>query len=648
MRFSINGRNESLETGRKCMILHGHQKRVLKEVIRYYVETTNKKYEDFILDVQKSANKTTEELEYSEWLAIQSYTLLKNYEITIQDCIENKDIIRATIKEEESRVNGEFYTPEVWCVQGREYLQDMLGDLWGKAYIWDASCGTGNLLKSIDYPMDKIFMSSLLEEDIEMVKSILPDVEAFQCDFVKDIDWDEFNRHFSGRLPERLQQVLKNNEPLVFYMNPPYKVMKADSTDVGSYMSSMGLTKCALDIFHQFVYRILMLKREYNLTNIYMGLFGPPTLLNSNMLKPLRDELMNEFTFHDGMSFVASDFSNTSDSVDWAIVYSAWRPKLETDTEKGILLSVKQADLDDKVETIGKRLITRAGNMEILHDWSKPKDIIRYENMPEITTYANFKGNLAKAPLNAIAYMMSSNAVNRGTRRCCIASLPTPDNVPITVENFWRCVSSYGARRSYGASKIAHNNSQFYTKPDTTLDGYQQWVIDNLALFLFDYDSQQGAYRDVEVGGARWTIANTLFPISKEEVSGIVTDENIKRDLELNEARNTWFLNIVNQYKDSFTQEAKDLYEHCISILKKSLEGEARKQYAYQNHLVSWDAGLIQLRLTEGMIASDDLEKYEYLLSKLKHKQIQGVYSFGFMENGVDEKFLATMRKGKS
>ena len=32
---------------------------------------------------------------------------------------------------------------------------------------------------------------------------------------------------------------------------------------------------------------MLLLKRDYNLTNLYMGIFGPVTMLHSEMLDPL-------------------------------------------------------------------------------------------------------------------------------------------------------------------------------------------------------------------------------------------------------------------------------------------------------------------------------------------------------------------------
>lgn len=617
--------------GCSVVILHGQKKKVLKEVIRYYVDSTGNAYDDFILGVQKTRGNAESTLPYPEWLATKCYELLSKHGVTIQDCIENKDVINATINEESSRMAGEFYTPEVWCADGREYLKEMLGDQWGKAYIWDASCGTGNLLKTADYPSDKIFMSSLLPEDIEMVKSILPDVEAFQCDFVNGIDWDENNMRFSEKLPPRLVEVLRNDEPIVFYMNPPYKVMEANSSDVGAYMASMGMAKCALDIFHQFMYRMVMLKRTYNLTNMYMGIFGPVTMFHSKMIEPMYNEFKNEFKFFNGMMFDAGDFSNTSESVGWVVGYTAWRTRQAgEDSTSSIVLDAKATNADGGVETIGKRLIT---SIDVnLHNWVEADDIIRYDNkLPLVTTFNNFVGSLHKAPEGAMGYMMSSNFVIRATRRACVTSLPNPDNIPITPENFWRCVASFVARRCYASKTNPYNNCQYYSMPDTSIEGYQDWIVDALMIFLFDYSAHQAAYRNVEVEGSVWNISNQMFPISQEILKGVVTDENILKDMELHPAQNQFILDILAQVTPMLSEEARELYEFALQTILESLAGTKRQELGYANWTDAWDAGLVQVKSVKGLMSSESEERYSYLLSKLKHKLYDGVYKYGFM-----------------
>lgn len=614
------------------MILHGNKKKILKEVIRYYVETTDKKYDEFILEVSNTKGKQEAELSYSEWLAMKSYEVLKRYEITMSDCIENKDIINASINEESSRAEGEFYTPEVWCADGRSYLKEMLGDQWGKAYVWDASCGSGNLMRTEGYPTDKLFMSSLLPEDIEIIKATpeFEGVEAFQGNFVNGIDWDDRNMHFSETLPPRLRQVLENDEPIVFYMNPPYKVMEANSSDVGAYMASNGMAKCALDIFHQFMYRMVMIKRTYNLTNCYMGIFGPVTMFHSKMIEPMYNEFKEEFKFHSGMCFDAGDFSNTSESVGWIVGYTAWRSKQAGEEDKSIMLEAKTIGEDGMPKSIGSRLIT---SIDInLHNWVEPKDVVRYDGqLPMVTTFNNFYDQLHKTSDTAFGYMMSSNYVIRATRRACVTSLPTPDTIPVTPENFWRCVASFAARRCYASKQNPYNNCQYYSMPDTSVEGYDQWLADALVIFLFDSNSHPSAYRGIEQVGQTWDIANGLFPISQDIVRSVVTDPVILADMDANPVKNQELLKLLEGVQDKMSPDALELYQYSLQLILESLHGTRREEVGYADWTNAWDAGLLQIRHVKGLLTTEQKERYNYLLSKLKNHLYDGIYKYGFL-----------------
>lgn len=612
------------------MILVGQKKRVLKDIVRYYVENTELQYNDFILNIDKSRGRQESELSYAEWLAHKSMQLLSEYDITYKDILENKDTINAAINEDSSRNEGEFYTPEAWCVDGRSYLEKMLGDLWGKAYVWDASAGSGNLMRTSGYPQDKMFLSTLLKEDVPLLQQAYPDATCFDLDFLNSIDLDENNMHFSNKLPENLRKVLENNEPIVFYMNPPYKVIGSKTTDLGAYMSSKGMAKSALDLFHQFMYRLVLLKRTYNLTNVYLGIFGPITMFHSQMIKPMYDEFKEEFTFNSGMCFDAGDFANTSESVGWIIGYTCWTSKQPGDTDKPMVLEAKTLNGGDTPQVIGSRLVT---SVDVnLHNWVAPEDVVRMsDRLPTMTTYSTFTGQDTKVPFNALGYMMSSNYVLRATRRACVTTLPTNDAINITQENFWRCVASFAARRTYASKQNPYNNCQYYSAPNTTVEGYDQWLRDALILFLFDFDAQHASYRNVEYKGEIINLGNAFFPISKEIASQVISDPNLLADLNNAPERNHFILQVLQQQSPYLSQEAKDLYEFGLTVLLESLAGTKRADMGYKNWLGSWDAGFIQLRDTEGFLTSEQQERYTYLVSKLKFKLYDGIYKYGFM-----------------
>ena len=619
------------------MILKGKKKKVLKEIVRYYVESTGNAYEDFISTLQ--AGKDVVIKDYATWLALKGFEILEDNGITVDDCIENKDVIHASVKADKSRQEGEFYTPEIWCKEGRDYLKNILGDLWGKAYVYDASCGSGNLMRTSNYPQDKLFLSTLLDEDVPIVQSAYPDATVFQCDFLNDIDWDENNAFFSDKLPKKLVEVLKNNEPLIFYMNPPYKVMEATKTDVGTYMKDRGMGKCALDIFHQFMYRLVMLKRFYNHTNMHAGIFGPVTMYHSEMVEPLYNDFRSEFDFTGGMCFTAGDFSNTSESVDWIVSYTCW-----SSHERGVMnptpmkLEAKAIDRssgEEVIKTIGSRTIQNVEDN--IHYWVKAKDICNYEYMPEVTSLTGLTGKLAKYPTNALACIMSSNYVIRATRRACVTSLPNTDNVPVTEDNFWKAVASYGARRCYATSQNPFNNCQYLSSPNTTKDGYEQWLIDCLTIFLFDYSALLGAYRGIEIDGEVFNINNKLFPLSIEEVMSLTTDEVVLEDARKFEYDNSFILNILDNVKDRFSPKAKALYDFGIGMIKESLRGTYRKDENYVSWTQSWDSGFAQVRELKTLFTDEVEAKYTELLNAVRTDLLYGVYKYGIMEDALGE-----------
>lgn len=610
------------------MILTGYKKRILRDAIRYYVDVTKKNYEDFINDVQLAT--VPEENGDSVWLAKELYAILKKQEITLSDCIENKDTIHSAIKAEESRNAGEFYTPEIWAVEGREYLKRALPEYWGTANIWEASCGTGNLIKGLDYPQEKIFMSTLLPEDIAIVKGVLPEVTAFPLDFVNGMDWDANNMHFSEKLPSELRKVLENDEPIIFYMNPPYKVMAANRSDVGAYMSANGMSKCALDIFHQFMYRLILLKRTYNLTKVYLGIFGPVTMFHSPMIEPLYEELKSEFQFVDGFCFDAGDFANTSESVGWIVGYTVWKPKEVGHIDKQLVLSAKRIGADNSLETVGTRLIS---NIDInIHDWVKASDILREDiRLPMVTNYFSFKGNFVPAPENRLGYVMSSNYVIRATRRASVTTLPNPDNVPVTIENLDRAIASFAARRCYVTKQNSFDNSQYYSKPDTEAEGYEAWLNDALALFLFDYSSHQSSYRDVEIDGAKYTYMNRLFPLTQEYLRPYVSDPYILVDMDNNPGENQYMAQKFAETYPKMSPEAQEFSMFCVTLIVKSLQGTARSDKDHALWTQAWDAGLAQIRGVEGLLSKEDVDMYLYKLSNLKSKLLEGAYNFNFL-----------------
>lgn len=609
------------------MVLTKKQKKVLKETVSYYIETTGNNHEQFISEASEPQNRTT----YARWLTNSIMDKLSEYDITYKDCLVNKDVLNETKNEDSSREEGEFYTPEVWCVEGRNHLKEVLGDKWGKVYIWDASSGTGNLMRTEGYPQDKLFLSTLLEEDIPLLKEQYPEATIFSCDFLSDLDLDTNNQFFTNKLPQKLQDVLRNNEDLLFYMNPPYRQGATDRTDVGKKMTTNGLTRSGLDLFNQFMYRILLLKDTHNLTNLYAGIFGPLTMFHSVATKELYDMWVDAFHFEQGMCFDASEFASTSTSIGWIVGYTTWRLRNENEEPTSeIILQAKRMGSDNKVEIFGEKLVTT--RKKGITEWALPKDIVSKDSqLPYGTTHVNFGKEMEykKVYDKSLGFLMTSDYVIKGTRRTSVTSIVLPDSITITEENILRCIASFGVRRTYISGQTAYDNSQYYQEPKVDKEGYEKFIANCLVLFLFDTSSQFFSYRGAHSG---FKNGNKMFPLSSEEVKTLVTDENILSDIETYKTDNSIILGLIEEYKPHMSKEALDLMNYCIGHIKRTLQGSLRKEQGYKNETIAWDSSFLQLREVPELVSKEAMDEYLKKLSLLRHVNLENVYEYGFLQ----------------
>lgn len=620
-------------------MLKQSEKKFLTEIADYFFRTTGTSFDDYVtmastlLTDPEAAQKPG--ATYALWLLKHCMTMLSEKGISPQVCIENKDVFRAIALGEISREEGEFYTPEIWCQFGRKYLQELLPEVWGTANVWDIACGTGNLMRTSGYPADKLFMSTLLEEDAETVRNAYPEgTTVFQLDACNGIDYDSANMLFSNQLPDNLREKLETNQPLIFYINPPYKVGYGGKTDVAQHMAQAGYGHSAADIYHHFLYRICMLVDTYHLTNTHIGVFGPTGWLLTQKGKPFRDFIFDHFKFKGGMAFKSSEFANVGEGNDWTISMSVWSTRQAGDTEyPPIVFDYCERDSDGEIHVVSKQL-TKPTEVR-LQDWCKAKDVERYVMMPQQTAQWNFGTTLKKEATNAIMSMMTDNTVIDGVRRAAVMTFPSGSTIPVTTENYWRCVASFGAR-SVTDDQDAFLGRQVFSAPDTGIAGFEDFVANCFALWLFANNSYSMSYRDVEICGSKWTHNNNVFPLGIDDCRAIISDPTLLADLEANPSQNEFTLGAVQWAVPRMCAEAKELFEWSIRKLISSLQGTVRKDIEYKNGTFAYDASLVQIRAVPELWSEEDEKTYRVLNSRLRAKLKPQVAKFGFIHSKED------------
>lgn len=508
----------------------------------------------------------------------------------------------------------------------------------GGSPVFLSNCGTGNLMLEADHDRSKLFLSSLQETDIETIRNnpAYEGATVFQLDFLTGIDYDRYNTDFLDKLPERLKEVIINDEPLIFFMNPPYKSGVAKATDVGRHMCSIGYNKSAYDLFYQFCWRVMHFVEMFDLHNVYYCFFGPLTFFTGSSANVLFRDFQKHFKFIDGMCISAQDFSGTSQSIEWGIGCSLWQAQgadvMDREPEK-VLLEKKMFDMNGNIKTGGRTLYTAP--RERMDEWLQPKDVIYYNEAPLATSHLTFKGSdegvlvakySGKIAQNALGTMMLDSTLARGNTYTAILSLPTSIQfVNITQENFWRCVSSFAFRNVYQASWS--ETRKWLSAPDTSVEGYDTWLANALVIFLCELKSMQSGIRGIQWCGEVVDVSNRLFFLTEDEFKSACNDSVIIEDFEKHGFHNEFVLSMIEKSKELWTPEIKDLFNWCKDVILNTYD--IRKDKGYKGSLEACDAGLAQIRYG---IFSQETNNYLFdLLNKARSSVNKDLSRFGFL-----------------
>jgi hypothetical protein len=175
---------------------------------------------------------------------------------------------------DERSFKGAYYTPLHVVDKAYDKLAETLGKNWQKEYIvWDMCCGVGNLEVKHSNPRN-IYMSTLDQADIDVMKATKTCVAAqrFQYDYLNDdiTDDGKIDYNLTNKLPAGLRAAIAEGKKILVLINPPYaeatnfeniatdidaenKVGVA-KTKIGSAMLDYG--KASNELFTQFVARI--------------------------------------------------------------------------------------------------------------------------------------------------------------------------------------------------------------------------------------------------------------------------------------------------------------------------------------------------------------------------------------------------------
>lgn len=245
---------------------------------------------------------------------------------------------------------GAFYTPRIWALKAKEYLEEALGKGFEKEYyIYDCAAGTGNLLEVFDESAkNNIYASTLDESDVKIMlskvknskKFPLFEKHIFQFDFLNDNFFDEVDKKGKiikkSKMPRNLQEILQDEEKrkkLIIFINPPYaeagnkskindikqthKPQIATNNTIYKYYKNI-LGKASNELFAQFFIRIYK-----ELSNCILASFATPKYLNSTNFITFRKEFKAKIL--GGFLCLSTTFDNNQGK--FPISFIVWNTK---------------------------------------------------------------------------------------------------------------------------------------------------------------------------------------------------------------------------------------------------------------------------------------------------------------------------------
>lgn len=286
------------------------------------------------------------------------------------------------MSKKERELEGSFYTPSLWAKKAHELLSD-IPDLENYV-IWDASCGTGNLL--IDFPKCKhLYLSTLHEEDVILTRERFakerPDLEVsvFQLNYLGSVN-SPLVQTFSEGLPVSLQEVLANNEKLIILMNPPYST-KGLATGVAEVLSKLKLKSYIADLYTQFMWQTKDLVEFYGLTNTELVWMVPASLLLGHRTHQVRFDYASSFEFKGGFFSPLADFQGSTNVQSSLLCTTRWSTKKERDLDLVNLVIYDSSGVE-----VGQQSIYLKTERETVVSYIKKKKNRDYRLLQELDT----------------------------------------------------------------------------------------------------------------------------------------------------------------------------------------------------------------------------------------------------------------------
>ena len=541
------------------------------------------------------------------------------------------------IEDTNRRNKGEFYTPTMFVDHAHDMMSRELGMDWKEEYVvWDASCGSKNLTR--DYKFKELYCSTLEQAELEIGKRYNPEATSFQFDFLNDS---------LDKLPQGLLTALKENKPIVFLNNPPYATANEMGTNskskkgvakttINEKMLNDGIGACSQNLYAQFLYRIDMIKRRFNLTKCYIALYSPTLYLSGTSWKNFRKVFLNDFKFIDAFTFKASYFADVADH--WGIAFSLWKNGETIDKNNFVHKLVDE--IDGELINVGTKDIYNLDGRMTATVWAK-------EQIKKLKTFdePNLSSGIKVRPSNSdtrgtnfignIGYFLNAgNNVDKNVQSVALftSAYGNGHGHGISADNFERVVTLFSARRLVSCNW--QNWADEYIAPNTEHEKWSEFVADSVVYSLFESKSNQSSLRNVEYKSKQWNIKNEFFwmPTAKmQELANNNRYDEMYQDAQGVDDR--FVCKWLNDHKIEISPEAQAVLDYATTLVEQSMKYRNLFNEDNENYqIMNFDCGWYQIKGMLKEYMPNELKQFNDLYKKLAEKMRPLVYEVGFLK----------------
>lgn len=428
---------------------------------------------------------------------------------------------------DERSFKGAYYTPLHVVDRAYDKLTDTLGKNWQQEYIvWDMCCGVGNLEVKHSNPRN-IFMSTLDQTDIDVMKATKTCVAAqrFQYDYLNDDITDDgrIDYNLSNKIPQELRNAIATGKKILVLMNPPYAEAtnfeniatgsQAENktgvakTRMANHMGSYG--KASNELFTQFVARVAL-----ELPNATVAMFSTMKYVNAPNFETFRSAWSAKYLG----GFVVHNQAFDGLSGKFPIGFLVWKtdqnasPKLLIDT-------IKVEVLDKNANAIGEKTFYNLPKSTFLNVWIKRPKANQSPTIPLKNAISPTPGKawVSSWSDGALAYMYCGvNDLQHAEQQTVIYSsvYGGGHGFYLTPENLWQAAVVFAMRRAIRPTWL--NDRDQFLQPIEPLS--EEFKNDCLLWTLFNRCNRTAGANDLEWDGKSWQLVNHFIPYTEAEV----------------------------------------------------------------------------------------------------------------------------------